>query len=121
MAWPESLNASDQLAITDFAKDIAIFATLLGQACTIGEKISAKWGGGLSTLVGGLTTGDIIPNTTGLQGSQPLTKADLTNLAGYAISISDPANASQGTGGYNGGFIAALYVKAAGINASIGK
>jgi len=73
----------------------------------------------MNTLVGDLSSGDIVPNTSGLAGSQDLLASDITDIAGYAINISNPANASQGTGGYNGSFILALAVKAAGINASI--
>ncbi len=120
MAWPGSLTSEQQEAVKDFATAVRSFSALLGQANTMGGAIGAEWGGGVEGLVGGLTDGDLIPNTSGLAGSQDLTKADLTNLAGYAIVISDPASGNQGTGGYNGGFIHALLVKAAGINASIG-
>jgi hypothetical protein len=89
------------------------------QANTLAAAISAAWGGGISTLVGDLQSGDIIPNASGLAGAQDFTQADIADLAGYAVNISNPANSSQGTGGYNGSFIAALFVKAAGINATI--
>ena len=39
----------------------------------------------------------------------------------YTPTLTDEANVSQGTGGYNDKFIQALGVKAAGINASVGK
>ncbi len=121
MAWPESLTSPQQEAVQSFTTSVRSFSAQLGQLCVLANAIGAEWSGGVSTLVGDLSGGDVIPNTSGLAGSQDLLASDVSALAGYAINISNPANASQGTGGYNGSFIQSLCVKAAGINASIGK
>lgn len=120
MAWPESLTTDQQLAVTSFVTSCRSFSAQLSQLNILGAAIGAAWAGGISILVGDLSSGDLIPNTSGLAGSQDLSQADVSNIAGYATNISNPANSDQGTGGYNGGFIAALFVKAAGINAAIG-
>lgn len=119
MAWPETLTADQQTAVTDFCNSVRAFSALLGRACSLGSAIGAAWAGGISTLVGDLESGDSVPNTSGLAGSQNLVPADISNLAGYATVISDPSNASQGTGSFNGAFIKALCVKAAGVNATL--
>ena len=121
MAWPESLTASQQAAVQSFATSCRSFAAGLSQLNILAAAIGAEWAGGVSTLVNSLQSGDLIPNTSGLAGSQDLAPADVANLAGYATNISNPNNADQGAGGYNGSFIQALCVKAAGINAAIGR
>lgn len=117
MAWPELLTADEQAAAKDFGDDIASFSHALGVALALGSEVAAKWGGGLSTIIGDLQSDDVVPKQNSRAGSQPLTAGDITNLSGYAINISNPTNASQGTGGYYGDFIHALIVKASGINA----
>lgn len=119
MAWPESLTADQQTAVLAFTTNCRSFAAQLAQLNILGAAISAAWAGGISTYVSSLQSGDIIPNVSSLAGSQDLQQADVANIAGYATTISNPANASQGTGGYSSAFIQALLIKAAGINASI--
>src|SRR5579859_4601526 len=108
MSWPESLTPSQQAAVQSFATSCRTFAAQLAQLNILGAAIGAEWAGGVSTLVGSLQSGDLIPNTSGLAGSQDLSQADVSNLAGYATNIANPSNSDQGTGGYNGSFIAAL-------------
>jgi hypothetical protein len=121
MAWPETLTASQQKAVTDFALSARTWAAQLQQLNILGASVSAAWFGGVNALVAGLQSGDLIPNTSGLAGSQDLTPGDLTNLALWANALSNPANADQGTGAYASVGIQQTCVKAAGINASIGK
>lgn len=121
MAWPAALTSDEQETVLQFVASCRAFAADLGQLNVLGAAIAAGWAGGISTLVNSLDPADLIPNTSGLAGAQPLGKADVANIAGYGTTISNPTNPSQGTGGYNSAFIEALLVKAAGINASIGK
>jgi hypothetical protein len=121
MAWPGTLTEDEQKTVTDFDVTCRSFMMNLSQLSILGSKIAAGWAGGISTLVNSLDPTDLIPNTSGLAGSQPMGPADVANIATYSTEISDENNATQGTGGYNGAFIQALGVKAAGINASIGK
>jgi hypothetical protein len=120
MAWPESLTASQQQQVQDLTNACRSFMAMLWQLNILGAAIAANWNGGTTTLVqSGLQSGDLIPQTSGLAGAQPLAAADVTNIAGYAINFSNAANASQGTGGYASPFIEALAVKAAGIGNAI--
>jgi hypothetical protein len=119
--WPGALTEEEQKTVTDFDVNCRSFMVALSQLTILGSKIAAGWAGGIADLVNSLASTDLIPNTSGLHGAQPMGPADIGNIATYATQISDETNASQGTGGYNDKFIQALGVKAAGINASIGK
>ena len=117
MATWASLTAEQQSAVEGLANSLRSFAQHVAQASDLGVNLGAAWNGGVNAVVASLGSTEIIPNTSGLAGAQALLPADITNFVGYAINISDPANASQGTGGYNSGFIRALAVKLAGYNA----
>jgi hypothetical protein len=121
MAWPATLTTGQQKAVTDFTTSARAWAAQLEQLNVLGASVGAAWFGGINALVGGLQAGDLIPNTSGLAGSQDLTQADVTNLALWAFAHSNPANADQGTGAYASAGIQQTCVKAAGINATIGK
>ena len=119
MAWPESLSADEQAAARAFCTPLRSWAALLSQLNVLGAAIGDGWFGGLNAIIGSLQDGDVIPNDAGLDGSRPLTKADVTNLALWAWSLSNPANGDQGTGAYASVGIQQTCVKAAGINASV--
>jgi hypothetical protein len=118
--WPGTLTADQQKAVTDFTLSQRAWAAQLAQLNELGASIGAAWFGGINALVGSLQAGDIIPNTSGLSGSQDLLQADVTNLALWANALSNPANGDQGTGAYASVGIQQTCVKAAGINASVG-
>jgi hypothetical protein len=67
-------------------------------------------------LVGDLQSTEVIPNTSGLAGSQDLLASDLTSLVDWAFALSNPANSDQGTGACASVRIQQLCVKAACIN-----
>ena len=119
MAWPETLTADQQKAVTDFTQSLRQWAASLAQLNALGTAIGAAWFGGINDLVGGLQSGDIIPNVSGLAGAQDLLPADVTNLALWANTLANPANADQGTGAYASVGIQQTCVKAAGINATV--
>jgi hypothetical protein len=121
MATWASLTADQKTAVQSVANAVRSLQITWQKLSEGGLIISAAWNGGVSDLVGSLAddaTG-AIPNDTGLAGAQSLSKADLTNMVGYLIDASNPAN-SQGGGGYNSAFHQALRIKACGVNAAIG-
>jgi hypothetical protein len=119
MAWPESLTADEQAAFLAFTTNLRSWSAQLARLNILGNAIASAWSGGISTLNGKLQGGDVIPNASSLAGSQDLSQADVGNLAAWAQSLCNPANADQGTGSYASGLIQSTLVKAAGINASI--
>ena len=121
MATWASLTYEQKTAVLSVANAVRSLQIAWQQLSEGGLIIAAAWNGGVSTLVDSLAddaTG-AIPNDTGLAGAQALSRADLTNLVGYLIDSSNPAN-NQGGGGYNTAFHQALRVKACGVNAAIG-
>ncbi len=117
MAWPGPLTADQQNAVITTADNIRSWSAKLTALNELGIQIGAAWNGGVSTMVGSLQSGDLIPTHSSYAGAQQLVPADVTNLAGYAINSSDASAQTQGTGAYASAFILALCVKAAGINA----
>lgn len=121
MATWASLTPEQQNAVTSLDRAVRGAQAIEAKLMITGQAISAAWNGGISTVVGTLNddaTG-MIPNTSGLDGAQSLSRADLTNLVGYLIDMSNPAN-NTGGGGYNTAFHQALRVKASGINGQLG-
>ena len=116
MATWASLTTEQQNAVQAVANAQRSFSMHAAQAADLGINLSAAWSGGVSAIVATLGSTEIIPNTSGLAGAQSLLPGDMTNVAGYAINMSDPSSAQGGTGGYNTGFIRALWVKFAGLN-----
>lgn len=120
MASWASLSADQQDAVQSVANAVRSLQLHWQHLANAGLVVSAAWNGGVSSLVGSLAddaTG-LIPNGTSYAGAQPLSRADLTNMVGYLIDVSNPANVTGG-GGYNTAFHEALRVKAAGVNATI--
>lgn len=118
MATWASLTQQQQDAAQSMANAVRGLQITWQHLATGGQVVSAAWNGGISDIVNGLDSGEIIPNASGLAGAQGLAKADLINMVGYLIDASNPANVTGG-GGYNTAFHAALRVKACGINASL--
>ena len=117
MAWPESLTTDQQAAFLAFTTSLRSWAAALAQLNVLGAAIAAEWSGGMSALNGDLQSGDVIPNASGLAGSQDLSQADVGNLAAWASALCNTSNSDQGTGSYASGLIQSTCVKAAGINA----
>ena len=113
-AWPATLTADEQTAVIEFANLLRGWASQCMKLDTLSNTIEAGWSGGISTMVAKLGNSDLVPNTSGLAGSQPLTEADIGNLASWAGSYSNVNNPTQGTGGFCSGLIQSTCVKAAG-------
>jgi hypothetical protein len=82
----------------------------------LGRAIAAKHSGNVETTLAGLDAGDI-PVWDAAQGQEPLSKADLLTLAGYAIDYS--ANTDGASPSFNTPYHRGLYVKAAGLYSTI--
>ena len=90
MAWPESLTSEQQEAVQSFVTSCRSWAAGLAQLNVLGAAIGAANFGGISTLLGDLQTTDVIPNTSGLAGSQDLLVSDVTSLASWAWAMANP-------------------------------
>ena len=119
MAWPEALTANQQTAVESFSTSCRTWCAALAQLNILGAAIGAAWFGGINTLVGDLQSTDLVPNVSGLAGSQDLTATQVTNIALWANTLANPANSDQGTGSYASVGIVQTCIAAAGINASI--
>ena len=76
------------------------------------QAISAYYTGNVETDIASLDSADVIPQTTGLVGAEPLTKADFTTLIGYFMVASNAADGASGS--YNTPYHRALYSRACG-------
>jgi hypothetical protein len=78
----------------------------------LGRAIAAKHAGNVESTLGTLDAGEIPVYDAGV-GQEPLTKADLLALVGYAIDSSNTTDNAAGS--YNTNYHRALYVRAAGL------
>ena len=76
------------------------------------QAIAAYYTGNVETDMASLDSADEIPQTTGLAGAEPLTKADFATLVGYFLVASDAADGASGS--YNTPYHRALYSRACG-------
>ncbi len=121
MAWPENLTSNQIAAIESLATSCRSWGAGLAQLNILGVAIGADYYSGLNSLLSGLTQTDVVPNTSGYDGAQDLLVSELVTLVGWAFTLSNPANGTQGTGAFASVGIQQLCMKAAGINASITK
>lgn len=120
MATYASLTDEQKDQVQSVLNAVRSAAAVLANLANQGQAIGAAWDGGIATLVNGLDPTEVIPQTSGLAGAQPVAPADLINFAGYLIDLSNPSN-QQASGGYNTPFHQALRVKLCGVNAAIGR
>jgi hypothetical protein len=118
MATYASLTAEQKDATQSLVNAIRGATIAFAALAKQGQVVSAAWNGGLSDVVNSLDANEVIPNTSGYAGAQGVSKADVTNFAGYLIDLSDAMN-DTGGGGYNTAFHQALRVKFSGINAAV--
>lgn len=85
---------------------------MMARMGNLGRAIAAKHAGNVETTLALLDDG-IIPNYDSGKGEEPLSKADMLALVGYAIDSS--ATADGASGSYNTAYHRALYVRAAGL------
>jgi hypothetical protein len=113
MAWPESLTADQQTNVIAYANVGRTISQLAIQLVLLTQQYNTAWGGGIATLVNSLQSTDLIPNTSGLPGSQDLDQADMGNIATWAALICNSAN-TVAEGSLAGSLAFGTFVKAAG-------
>jgi hypothetical protein len=112
MATWASLSQSDKDKILDAMGASRAWAGEMARLCALGRAIAAKYTGNVETALSGLDAG-AIPVYDATQGQEQLTKAELINLVGYAMTSSETPDNSAGS--YNTNYHRALFVKAAGL------
>jgi hypothetical protein len=117
MATYASLTSEQKAAVDELANNARVFAGELARLCNHGRAAASKWSGNVENIVGTLTNGELIPNQSGMNAGQALTKEQLTNLVGYLMTLSETADNG---GGFNTNYHRSLYVAAAGMISTIG-
>lgn len=110
-AWG-SLTQQQRDETAELLKAVRSHAGQVARAHALGRAITSKYVGNVETTLAGLDAGEI-PLYDASKGEEPLTKADLINLVGYAMTASETADGSAGS--YYTNFHRSLYVKAAGL------
>lgn len=110
-AWNE-LTQQQRDEVLDLLAAQRDWAGAMARLGNLGRAIAAKYAGNVETTLASLDAGEIPAYDAG-QGQEPLTKADLLALVGYAIDSS--ATPDNSPGSYNTAYHRALYVRAAGL------
>jgi hypothetical protein len=110
-AW-NALTQQQRDEITDLLKAVRSHAGQVARAHALGRAIASKYVGNVETTLSSLDAGDI-PVYNASVGEEPLSKADLITLVGYAMTASETPDNSSGS--YNTNYHRSLYVKAAGL------
>lgn len=120
----DALSADDKAAVLALVKLLRTVAMEFAKLGNHGRAVANGWAGNVESIVNTLAAEAVIPippdgpGATGLAGAQPLTKAQLTTLVGYAIDFS--ATTDNAAGSYNTNFHRGLYARAAGAVNTIG-
>lgn len=96
MAYPETLTANQQTTILAFMPLLRANLLKFAQLTNDFNLLNQTWtNGGVSAINALLQSGDIIPDSTGLNGATPLSAADLTTamaaVQAYLTSYNTPA------------------------------
>ena len=110
-AWNE-LTQPQRDEIIDLLKVQREWSGMMARLCNLGRALALKYNGNVETTLAGLNAGEI-PVYDASLGQEALTKAELADLVGYAITSSVTTEAAAGS--YNTDYHRALYVRAAGI------
>jgi len=96
MATYASLSQGDKDALQSFVNDVRLEVAKIFNAAKNAELFVSVWNDDMSALVSTLGAGEVIPNTTGLDGARGITKENLANnLMAYITTTS-----SMGTTGH---------------------
>lgn len=87
MAWPGSLNQTEQNQVADFVRLCRSWSGEQARVNNHGDAINTAYNGGLTTLLGTLVDGDVIPDRTGLDGAGELTKAETITLVSHIQGV----------------------------------
>lgn len=112
MASWASLSASDQNEVIDLLRAARLWSSMMHRINNLGLAIAAKWSGNVESIVSSLDAG-LIPPTNNIAEAEQLTKAEIQNLVGYAITCS--ATPDNSSGSYNTNYHRALFVRAGGL------
>jgi hypothetical protein len=85
--WAQLTLAQQSEALAFMPMFRANISALAVALRVLNQNVSLWNNGGLSTLFALMTPTDIIPDTTGLAGAQPLTVSDVTQTMSSAISL----------------------------------
>jgi hypothetical protein len=69
---------------------MALFRATAGELARVnnhGEVVNAEYTGTTTAILAELLDGDVIPNTSGLAGAEPLTKATVVTVVSYLQAV----------------------------------
>lgn len=110
-AW-NALTQQQRDEVSDLLKAAREWAGTMARLNALGQAIGLKYTGNVETTLGSLDAGEI-PVYDAAKGEEAITKAELQNLAGYAITASATPDGSSGS--YNTNYHRALFIRAAGL------
>ena len=103
----EDLTVAQKASLNSW---MALFRGTAGEIARVNnhnEVVNTEYNGTISTILGELSNDDIIPNVSGLDGAEPITKADVVNIVSYIQAIlaynssSHRANLAKAAGEHN--------------------
>jgi Uma2 family endonuclease len=109
MAAYESLTAEQKLVVKECVNPLRSVIGELARLCNHALAIDAKWTGNVETIIASLDEGEIVPDESTYQDSEPLTKEQIQSLVGYILAIGSTST------GYATDYHRGLYVRAAGV------
>lgn len=112
MAWAD-LSQADKDKVSNLLKATREWAGMVARLGNLGRAIAQDYTGNVETVLGTLGSAELIPLNDSAQGQEQLTKSQLVDLIGYAITESVTTDAAPGS--YNTDYHRAQYVRAAGL------
>lgn len=112
MASWGSLSAADQNEVIDLLRATRLWSSMMHRLNNLGMVIASKYAGNVETIIGSLDAGPI-PPTNNIAEAEQLTKAEIQNLVGYAMTCA--ATPDNSSGSYNTNYHRALFVRAGGL------
>lgn len=82
MATYATLELDDKALIDELTKQLRVWSGDLNRLLTMGQHVSDLFASGGTDIINTLDAGDLIPNTSGLNGTQALTKEEVIELLG---------------------------------------
>lgn len=112
-AWSE-LTQQQRDEVQDMLRAQREWSGMMARLGNLGRALALKYNGNVETTLAALDAGEIPVYDSG-QGQEPLTKAELIDLVGYAMTSSEVEQGGESPTSYNTNYHRALYVKAAGL------
>jgi hypothetical protein len=108
------LTTEQKAAVQEFVQPLRSCIGNLVKVLNNTAALKAKWTGNVDGIVALLASGDLIPDESTIEDSEPLTAAGVSSLIGYLLAMADQST------GIGTDYHRALYVKAAGVLNQIG-